>query len=193
MRLAPRGSSIRSDLGSSDRRAYDARVIEDYAPPTERARKATIPTIVLTGGASFPFTHETAKVLVDALQTAGTSCTRSGAQGGARGDRTGPREVLRRLTNMGAGGRASARPAIGYAAVPRLVRDSPWVTAQAGGDLLVQAIWGPFRSGRSDSQAPSIGMRFCSGASPLESAGRAPIMCGRLKNGRVAEWQTRRP
>ena len=47
--------------------AYDARIMGDYAVPTARAASVTVPTLVLTGGASFPFMHETAKALVEAL------------------------------------------------------------------------------------------------------------------------------
>ncbi|HEY0443492.1 MAG TPA: alpha/beta hydrolase [Candidatus Limnocylindrales bacterium] len=47
--------------------AYDARIMGDYAPPVDVARSIKVPTIVLSGGASFPFMHATAKVLADAL------------------------------------------------------------------------------------------------------------------------------
>lgn len=47
--------------------AYDARIMGDYSLPTERAKALTIPTLVLTGGASFPFMHETAKALAEVL------------------------------------------------------------------------------------------------------------------------------
>jgi pimeloyl-ACP methyl ester carboxylesterase len=50
--------------------AYDATVMGDYSPPIERARGLTVPTIILTGGASFPFFHETARVLVGAIPDA---------------------------------------------------------------------------------------------------------------------------
>jgi pimeloyl-ACP methyl ester carboxylesterase len=39
---------------------YDATVMGDYALPTERITAVTTPTIVLDGGASFPFIRETA-------------------------------------------------------------------------------------------------------------------------------------
>ena len=47
--------------------AYDARIMGDYAPPVDVAASVTIPTIVLSGGASFPFMHTTAKLLAEAL------------------------------------------------------------------------------------------------------------------------------
>jgi pimeloyl-ACP methyl ester carboxylesterase len=47
--------------------AYDARIMNDYSIPLDRAGRVTIPTIVLAGGASFPFLPETAKVLAEAL------------------------------------------------------------------------------------------------------------------------------
>ena len=47
--------------------AYDARIMGDYEPPIDLAKSVTIPTVVLTGGASMPFMHETAEVLVGAL------------------------------------------------------------------------------------------------------------------------------
>jgi pimeloyl-ACP methyl ester carboxylesterase len=46
---------------------YDATIMDDYAPPTELAASVAIPTLVLTGGASMPFMHGTAAVLVEAL------------------------------------------------------------------------------------------------------------------------------
>jgi pimeloyl-ACP methyl ester carboxylesterase len=47
--------------------AYDARIMGDYVPPVELAATLDTPTLVLTGGASFPFMHETAKLLVESL------------------------------------------------------------------------------------------------------------------------------
>jgi pimeloyl-ACP methyl ester carboxylesterase len=47
--------------------AYDATVMADYSLPLERAARVTIPTIVLAGGASFPFMRETAQALAAAL------------------------------------------------------------------------------------------------------------------------------
>jgi pimeloyl-ACP methyl ester carboxylesterase len=47
--------------------AYDATIMGDYSLPTERAAQVTIPTLVLDGGASFPFLHPTAQALVAAL------------------------------------------------------------------------------------------------------------------------------
>jgi pimeloyl-ACP methyl ester carboxylesterase len=45
--------------------AYDATVIGDYLLPVEQAAAFTIPTLVMAGGASFPFIRETARVLAD--------------------------------------------------------------------------------------------------------------------------------
>ncbi len=47
--------------------AYDATVMADYSLPLERAANVTIPTIILAGGASFPFMRETAQALAAAL------------------------------------------------------------------------------------------------------------------------------
>jgi len=52
--------------------AYDARVMGDYAPPVSTAARITVPTIILTGGASFPFMHPTADVLAAAIPDART-------------------------------------------------------------------------------------------------------------------------
>src|SRR5260221_4318508 len=47
--------------------AYYATILGDYSLPTERAAQVTIPTLVLDGGASFPFLHPTAQALAAAL------------------------------------------------------------------------------------------------------------------------------
>ena len=47
--------------------AYDATIMGDYTLPAERAAEVKIPTIVLDGGASFPFMHPTAVALAKAL------------------------------------------------------------------------------------------------------------------------------
>lgn len=47
--------------------AYDARVMGDYSVPTATAARVTVPTLILTGGASFPFFRPTAEALVAAL------------------------------------------------------------------------------------------------------------------------------
>ena len=47
--------------------AYDARIMGDYSPPLERAGLVAAHTIVLTGGISFPFMHQTAQALAKAL------------------------------------------------------------------------------------------------------------------------------
>lgn len=45
--------------------AYDATVMGDYSLPAERAAAVTAPTLVMAGGASFPFMRETAQALTD--------------------------------------------------------------------------------------------------------------------------------
>ena len=47
--------------------AYDATVMGDYSLPTERAASVTVPTLVIAGGASFPFIRETARALADVI------------------------------------------------------------------------------------------------------------------------------
>jgi pimeloyl-ACP methyl ester carboxylesterase len=43
--------------------AYDATIMGDYSLPTERAAQVMMPTLVLAGGASFPFMMDTAQTL----------------------------------------------------------------------------------------------------------------------------------
>ena len=50
--------------------AYDAEVMGDYLIPRERAKQVAVPTLVLTGGASFPFFHETAAALAGIIPDA---------------------------------------------------------------------------------------------------------------------------
>jgi pimeloyl-ACP methyl ester carboxylesterase len=52
--------------------AYDARVMKGYAVPTETAATIAVPTLILTGGASFPFFKPTAEALVAAMPDART-------------------------------------------------------------------------------------------------------------------------
>jgi pimeloyl-ACP methyl ester carboxylesterase len=47
--------------------AYDATIMADYSLPVDRAARVTTPTIVIAGGASFPFMRETAQALADVL------------------------------------------------------------------------------------------------------------------------------
>ena len=47
--------------------AYDARVMGDYSVPTDTASRVTVPTLILTGGASFALFKPTAEALVAAL------------------------------------------------------------------------------------------------------------------------------
>jgi pimeloyl-ACP methyl ester carboxylesterase len=47
--------------------AYDATGMGDYSLPVERAEAVTVPTLVMAGGASFPFMRQAAQALADAL------------------------------------------------------------------------------------------------------------------------------
>ncbi|MGE5335693.1 MAG: alpha/beta fold hydrolase, partial [Nitrososphaerota archaeon] len=47
--------------------AYDATVMGDYTLPAERVAEVKTPTLVLDGGASFPFMHVTAQALEELL------------------------------------------------------------------------------------------------------------------------------
>lgn len=47
--------------------AYDATIMGDYSLPTERIAEVKTPTIVIDGGASFPFMHETADAIMKIL------------------------------------------------------------------------------------------------------------------------------
>ena len=47
--------------------AYDATIMGDYSLPVERAAVVTVPTLVIAGGASFPFMRESADALAAAL------------------------------------------------------------------------------------------------------------------------------
>jgi pimeloyl-ACP methyl ester carboxylesterase len=47
--------------------AYDATIMGDYSLPTERAANVKAPTLVIAGGADFPWMRETAQALADAL------------------------------------------------------------------------------------------------------------------------------
>jgi pimeloyl-ACP methyl ester carboxylesterase len=50
--------------------AYDATVMGDYSLPTGRAAIVAVPTLVIVGGASFPFMSETAQALADIIPDA---------------------------------------------------------------------------------------------------------------------------
>jgi pimeloyl-ACP methyl ester carboxylesterase len=50
--------------------AYDAAELRDSAVPTERAAEVTIPTLVMAGGATFPFIQDAAMALAGALPNA---------------------------------------------------------------------------------------------------------------------------
>ena len=47
--------------------AYDATIMGDYSLPLDRAALIEAPTLVIAGGASFPFMHETARALATAI------------------------------------------------------------------------------------------------------------------------------
>jgi pimeloyl-ACP methyl ester carboxylesterase len=47
--------------------AYDARIMRDYAVPTERAAAVKVPTLVIAGGADIPWMRQTAQKLAEAL------------------------------------------------------------------------------------------------------------------------------
>ncbi len=47
--------------------AYDAAALGDSSVPTERAASVTMPTLVMAGGATFPFIQQAAKALAAAL------------------------------------------------------------------------------------------------------------------------------
>ena len=47
--------------------AYDARIMGDYTVPTELAGSVEVPTLVVAGGADFPWMRDTATTLADAL------------------------------------------------------------------------------------------------------------------------------
>ncbi len=47
--------------------AYDARIMGDYTVPTDRAAAVKVPTLVIAGGADFPWMRDTAQKLADAL------------------------------------------------------------------------------------------------------------------------------
>jgi len=48
--------------------AYDARIMGDYSVRVDLAERVSAPTVVLVGGASFPFMLETAEMLAKAMQ-----------------------------------------------------------------------------------------------------------------------------
>jgi pimeloyl-ACP methyl ester carboxylesterase len=68
---------------------YDATIMGDYSLPLEVAKAVTIPTIVLAGGASFPFMIETAEALSKALP-AGQTRTLEGQSHDVAPDVIGP-------------------------------------------------------------------------------------------------------
>jgi pimeloyl-ACP methyl ester carboxylesterase len=57
--------------------AYDATIMRDYSLPTDLASSVKAPTLVIAGGASFPFMRETAEALAQAVPN-GTTRTLEG-------------------------------------------------------------------------------------------------------------------
>lgn len=47
--------------------AYDARILGDYRIPAERAANLKVPTLVMAGGADFPYMRATAAALAELL------------------------------------------------------------------------------------------------------------------------------
>lgn len=50
--------------------AYDATIMADYSLPTKRAASVSVPTLVMSGGASFPWMGQTAEALAKAMPNA---------------------------------------------------------------------------------------------------------------------------
>jgi hypothetical protein len=78
--------------------AYDATIMGDHEVPAERVASVTTPTLVLTGGASPPWLHDTARAMVGLLPEGGTGSWRGRAQRRSGGHRPRAGGVLRRLT-----------------------------------------------------------------------------------------------
>jgi pimeloyl-ACP methyl ester carboxylesterase len=47
--------------------AYDDRILADYSIPLDAAARVAVPTLILTGGKSFPFLRQTAEALAKAI------------------------------------------------------------------------------------------------------------------------------
>ncbi len=47
--------------------AYDDRILGDYSVPVDAAKRVVAPTLILTGGKSFPFFRKTAEALAAAI------------------------------------------------------------------------------------------------------------------------------
>jgi hypothetical protein len=60
--------------------AYDATVMGDYSIPEQKAADIKMPTLVLDGGASFPFMKPTADALAKAMKDKGHRQTLEGQQ-----------------------------------------------------------------------------------------------------------------
>jgi len=75
--------------GPGSHAGYDAEIMGDYVLPVERVAKVGAPTLVLTGGESFDWMHETAKAIVDALPN-GEHRTIEGATHDVDANKLGP-------------------------------------------------------------------------------------------------------
>jgi len=56
-----------SQEGLAHTLAYDATIMRDYSLPTEQAASVKAPTLVIAGGADFPWMRETAQALAEAI------------------------------------------------------------------------------------------------------------------------------
>lgn len=56
--------------------AYDARIMGDYTVPTGQAASVKVPTLVIAGGADFPWMPATAQALADAIPTGRSESSR---------------------------------------------------------------------------------------------------------------------
>ena len=60
--------------------AYDATIMGDYSIPTNKVAEIKVPTLVVDGGASFPFMHATADAIANILKDKGQRRTLEGQQ-----------------------------------------------------------------------------------------------------------------
>ena len=102
----------------------DATIMGDYSLPTERAASVTVPTIVIAGGASFPFMSVTAQALADILPHAQTR-TLDGQE-----HNVAPEAMVSRTERV----TRSHVPRHPFAATTLLIRPTPraWPAAAAG-------------------------------------------------------------
>jgi pimeloyl-ACP methyl ester carboxylesterase len=58
----------KKEIAQPAKPSYDAAALgEDASVPTERAARVAVPTLVMNGSASYPFTHVTATALAAAI------------------------------------------------------------------------------------------------------------------------------